>query len=312
MRSDNYHAKFIVNPKSANGSTKALWDRLKDVLRTELEAPDFVLTEAAGHATALAREALHDGYEMVVAVGGDGTINEVVNGFFESGSLINPHAVFGIAPGGTGCDFIKTMGIPKEFNSIIKTLRGRTVRRCDVGHFRCADEEGGNLERYFINIADFGIGGEAVERVNRATKAFGGFTSFLVGAVSTLLAYKSKMVRIQVDETYSDEVLINNVVIANGQYFGGGMWIAPNAVVDDGLFDILIIRHMNRLQSLANIPKIYKGTHIRHPNVTCMRGKSLVAESEETVLLDVEGEQIGRLPARFDIIPSAINVKVGE
>jgi diacylglycerol kinase (ATP) len=90
------------------------------------------------------------------------------------------------------------------------------------------------------------------------------------------------------------------------------MWIAPNAVVDDGLFDILIIRHMNRLQSLANIPKIYKGTHIRHPNVTCMRGKSLVAESEETVLLDVEGEQIGRLPARFDIIPSAINVKVGE
>jgi YegS/Rv2252/BmrU family lipid kinase len=259
----------------------------------------------------LAREALHDGYEMIVAVGGDGTVNEVVNGFFEAGSPVNPDAVFGVVPVGTGCDFIKTMGIPKESATLSQRLCGKAARTCDVGHFTCADDKGGNIERYFINIADFGVGGEAVERVNKTTKAFGGFASFLYGAVSTLLTYKSKKVKIQVDESYSDEILINNVVIANGQYFGGGMWVAPNAVIDDGLFDVLIFKHMGRLESLSNIPKIYKGTHIHHPNVKYMRGKTVTADSSEVVLLDVEGEQIGRLPARFDIIPLAVKVKVG-
>jgi YegS/Rv2252/BmrU family lipid kinase len=312
MRPNNFRAKFIVNPSSANGSTRHVWQRLQEMLRKDFGETDFSFTRGAEHATELARHALHEGYEMIVAVGGDGTVNEVVNGFFESGSHVNPQAVFGVIACGTGCDFIKTMGISKESSAACGALRGQKVKRCDVGHFTCSDGRGGEIERYFINIADFGVGGETVQRVNRTTKAFGGFASFLYGAVSTILTYKSKTVRLQIDETRMDDVLINNVVVANGQYFGGGMWIAPNALVDDGLFDILVVRHMSRLQSLSSIPRIYKGAHVNHPNVTYMRGKTVIAESAEVVLLDAEGEQVGRLPARFNIIPSAINVKVGE
>lgn len=311
MATENFRTKFIVNPASANGSTGRLWEKLAGVIERDLPEFEVAFTEAANHASELTREALRDGFEMVVSVGGDGTINEVVNGFFESGAAINPEAVLGVVSRGTGSDFIKTLGIPKEIERVSGVLRGRNVRKCDVGRFTCMGDDGGQIERYFINIADFGIGGETVERVNRTTKAFGGFISFLYGVLTTLFTYQSKFVKIKIDEQYECEKLINNVVIANGQFFGGGMWIAPRAKVDDGLFDILVIEHMSLFESLANIPDIYRGRHMDHPKVEWLRGAHVVADSPDRVLLDVEGEQIGRLPAKFDIIPAAMNVKIG-
>jgi diacylglycerol kinase (ATP) len=311
METENFRSKFIVNPASANKSTEKLWVQLEQVIRETMGEFDVSFTAASNHATELAREALLEGFEMIVAVGGDGTVNEVVNGFFDSGSPVNPKSVLGVISRGTGSDFIKTLDIPKEIEAASRILCGRSVRKCDVGHFTSADENGNEMERYFINIADFGIGGEAVERVNNTTKAFGGFVSFLYGTLNTLLTYKSKRVRVKVDDSYESEKPINNVVVANGQYFGGGMWIAPRAQVDDGLFDIIIIEDMSLLESLTNIPRLYKGTHLEHPKVECLRGKTVIAESSDTVLIDVEGEHGGRLPAKFDIMPSAINVKVG-
>ncbi len=311
MESGDLRAKLIVNPLSANGSTGRLWNQLRGAIEVHVGKADFAFTTSANHATTLARQALHEGFDLIVAVGGDGTLNEVVNGFFEGGSLINPNAALAVIPRGTGCDFVKTAGISKDTSEAARIMCGKTIKKCDVGHLTCADGNGGNIERYFINIADFGIGGETVERVNTTTKAFGGFLSFFYGAVSTLLTYKSKEVHIRVDETYQGETLINNVVVANGQYFGGGMQVAPHAILDDGWFDILIIEHMGRIESLANITKLYKGAHLGHPKIKFMRGKSLFAESSERVLLDVEGEQVGMLPVRFDLIPAAINVKVG-
>ncbi|MBI5115128.1 diacylglycerol kinase family lipid kinase [Candidatus Poribacteria bacterium] len=311
MQSNTFRTKFIVNPASANGSTRRVWARIEAILRRDFAPPDVSFTDRSNHATELTRKALKAGAEMVVAVGGDGTINEVVNGFFDAGALINPDAVLGVISRGTGSDFIKTLGIPKEIEAACRTLLGRATRRCDAGRFTCLDRNGKTMERYFINIADFGIGGEAVERVNRTTKAFGGFASFLYGALSTLVVYKGKRVRVKVDNEYETEKLVNNVVVANGQFFGGGMRIAPQAKVDDGLFDILVIEHTSLLESLNSIPKLYKGTHIENPKVEYLKGKTVIAESSDVVLLDVEGEQIGRLPARFEILPAAINVKVG-
>ena len=240
------------------------------------------------------------------------TVNEVVNGFFASGSPVNPDAVLGVISRGTGSDFIKAMNIPKEIEAAARMLRGRTVKRCDAGRITSRGSDGEERERYFINIADFGVGGEAVERVNNTSKALGGFISFLYGTLKTLLVYKGKHVRIIIDDDVEIEKKINTVVIANGQYFGGGMWISPKAKVDDGLFDILILDDAGFVESLLNISKIYKGTHIDSPKVMCLRGKKLVAESDEDVLIDVEGEDGGLLPARFEIIPSSINVKVGD
>jgi YegS/Rv2252/BmrU family lipid kinase len=259
----------------------------------------------------LTRVALREGFEMIVAVGGDGTLNEVVNGFFEAGSPVNPDAVLGTICRGTGSDFIKTLGISKNIEAAARQLRGRSVRQCDVGRFTSRDGNGDEIERYFINIADFGIGGEAVARVNNTTKAFGGFISFLYGTLKTLVFYKGKIVKLKIDDYYEAERKINNIVVANGRYFGGGMQIAPRAEVDDGLFDILVIDDMNLMESVLNISRLYKGAHIDHPKVEYFRGKRVVAESAEDVLIDVEGEDGGRLPATFDIIPGAIKVKVG-
>jgi len=308
-RSDNFRAKFIVNPASANGSTERLWERIEQAIRKEIGECEAVFTTGANLATGLAREALDEGYEMIVAVGGDGTVNEVVNGFFNSGAPVNPDAVLGVICRGTGCDFIKTMNIPKEIEGAASVLKGRKVKRCDAGRIISRDSTG-QKERYFINIADFGVGGEAVARVNGTTKVFGGFVSFLYGTLTALWSYKGKNVRIKIDDHYEIEKPINSVVIANGQYFGGGMWVAPQAEIDDGVFDILVLDDMSFWESLANIPRLYKGTHLDHPKIECLRGKTLVAESDEDVLIDVEGEDGGLLPARFEIIPSSINIKV--
>ena len=312
MTAENYHTKLIVNPESANRSTGKLWEQLERVIKKNLGDLDNVFTTSSNHATELTRQALHDGYEMIVAVGGDGTVNEVVNGFFESGSSINPDAVFGVISRGTGSDFIKTLKIPKEIEHASRVLCGRNVRKCDVGHFTSKSLKGDQIERYFINIADFGIGGEAIVRVNNTTKAFGGFVSFFYGTIKTLLTYKGKMVKVKIDDHYEIEKPINNIVVANGQYFGGGMWIAPRAQVDDGLFDILIMDDRSVMESLLNIGKLYKGTHVDHPKVEYLQGKTVVAESPDTVLIDVEGEHGGILPAKFQMLPGAINVKVGE
>lgn len=311
MMTENFNTKLIVNPESANGSTGKLWSELEQIIREEFGDFETSFTTASHHATELTREALREGFEMVVTVGGDGTLNEVVNGFFDSGSPINPDAVLGVICRGTGSDFIKTLGIPKDIEAAARLLRGQSVRICDVGRFTSRDKNGRETERYFINIADFGIGGETVARVNNTTKAFGGFVSFLYGALKTIFLYKGKMVKVKIDDSYEFEKKINNVVVANGQYFGGGMRIAPEAEVDDGVFDIVIVDDLNILESLMNIARLYKGTHINHPKVKCLRGKTLVAESPDTVLIDVEGEDGGILPAKFDIMSGAIKVKTG-
>jgi len=312
MSDDNYRAKFIVNPASANGSTGKMWDTLARSIGAEIGEVDAAFTNAANHATDLARQAISDGFEMVVAVGGDGTVNEVVNGFFEAGKPINPDAVLGVISRGTGSDFIKTMNIPKEIENAARTLKGRAVKRCDAGRFTSRGADGEEIERYFINIADFGMGGEAIVRVNNTTKAFGGFLSFLYGTLKTMWMYEGKNVRVTVDDEFEIEKKISSVIVANGQYFGSGMRIAPEAKVDDGLFDILILDASSFAQSALDIPKLYKGTHVEDSRVTCLRGRTLTAESDEDVLIDVEGEEGGRLPAKFEIIPSSIDVKVGD
>jgi YegS/Rv2252/BmrU family lipid kinase len=312
MSEENFHTKFIVNPASANGSTGKLWERLERAIGGEIGNVDASFTTAANHASSLARKALDDGFEMVVAVGGDGTVNEVVNGFFEAGAPVNPEAVLGVISRGTGSDFIKTMNLPKEIDDAARALKGRSVKRCDAGRFTSRGSNGKEIERYFVNIADFGVGGEAIVRVNNTSKALGGFLSFLYGTLKTLWVYEGKKVKFTIDDDSEIERIINSVVIANGQYFGGGMWVAPEARADDGLFDIVILDDLSFMESLLNIPKLYKGTHVNDPKVTCLRGKKVVAESDEDVLIDVEGEQGGMLPATFEIIPSSINVKVGD
>jgi YegS/Rv2252/BmrU family lipid kinase len=299
-------AVFIVNPRSSGGRTAKRWPALQAALKRAGVECEARFTTAPGEATLLARAALREGAARVIAVGGDGTLNEVVNGCFdEAGTPVVPQPVVGLLPSGTGGDFRRSLRIPTDADQCAALLAGGSVRSVDAG--RVDYEAAGEPPRYFINIADCGVGGEVVARVNRTRHVGGGTVTFLYHSLAALLTYRAQPVRVDVDgESLAGTA--QNVVIANGRYFGGGMKVAPDAEVDDGLFDVVLIGGESRLRTLAGVRRIYDGSHVRQPMVTCRRGRVVTVTplGDEPLLFDVEGEQVGRAPATLTCLPSAL------
>jgi diacylglycerol kinase (ATP) len=265
-----------------------------------------MLTAGPGDATMLTRRALQQGAEVVVCVGGDGTLNEVINGFFRQGSPIRPRTMLGLIPRGTGCDFIKTVPIPSNLNAAVEVITGFRTRAIDLGRVTYRDHHGHHSYRYFHNVTSFGLGGEVDERVNRSTKMFGGFVSFICATLISILIYHKKQIRLKVDDTFEQTIRSWNVVVANGQYHGGGMWVAPEASVDDGLFHVTIVGDLTLAEVFLNLPKLYNGKINQVEKVITLAGKRVEASSDGRVLLDVDGEQAGQLPVLIDIVPRAL------
>ena len=307
----NLKTKAIVNPCSANGKTGRLWPEVLGEITQKAGPIDYELTTGIGDATKVTKNALRDNYKRIIAVGGDGTINEVVNGFFDNDDLLNPEAILSVLPLGTGGDFIKSFSQSKNLDDKIKELQLNRTKKIDVGKLSLVNHDGEKIIRYFINIASFGMGGEVDQRVNRFKlfKKLGGKPTFLLATYATLLFYRNKKIRLRIDDHFDQQLTIRNVAIANGQFFGGGMKIAPFAELDDGIFDIVIIGDLSRSQIVLHTPKIYKGTHLNVTGLTALQGKKIIAESEEEVLLDIDGEAPGRLPATFEVVPKAINLQ---
>jgi len=304
-------AFIIVNPKAKNGRAGKEWKSLEQVIREEYQAEFHAeFTNAPLHATTLARQSLKDGYELVVALGGDGLINEVVNGFFEGGKPVNPNAVLGILPFATGADFVKTVGTPFEFRGAVKQLNALSTKLCDVGLISADGLDGQQIRRYFINIAEFGVGAEVVARVNRTTKMFGGKTSFTWSILRTMPFYRNKIVSYSIDKGEETKACMNNVTVANGRFYGAGLQPAPEAQLDDGLFDVAVIGDIGFLKGAMNLSKLRDGTYLKLPYVSFRRGKTVSARCEERVLIEADGEVVGRLPATFDVVPAAIKVLV--
>jgi len=308
--SEHFKTFVVVNPYSANGRTGKNWPRIADAVRDAIGPFDFALTTRPMEAADVTREALADGYEMIVSAGGDGTNNEVINGFFDGDAHVNPEAVFAIIPGGTGGDLARILGVRGlKYPEVADTLRGRDAAQSDAGKILLTDNNGNEALRYFINIADLGIGGEAVEVVNRTTKAFGGRMSFLIGSIRTTLSYTNRHVRYRIDDGPEIEGKFYMIAAALGQYFGGGMRVAPLSVHNDGLFDFTVMGDMSFVETMKLSTSIYTGKHLDLPKVEHLRGKKLVAESDEKVYIDADGEQPGILPATFEILPGAVRMK---
>ena len=297
---------FVVNPHSAGGLTGRVWPELQPAAEKVLGPISASLTQGPWQAVELTRAALKSGAELVVSLGGDGTNNEVVNGFFENGRPINPQAHFGVVCSGTGSDFIKTARIPRAYAEALKILAEAQAKPTDVGRMTLRDHQGRDVERYFINIASFGIGGHADNVVNHTTKVFGGKVSFILGSVRATLGYHNQPVRVQVDDGEPLLRTVFNVAVANGRFFGAGMQTAPHAILDDGLFDVVVVGDLSFGERLKFGGLVYSGRHLTMPKVESLRGKKVVADSDQPVLLDVDGEQPGRLPATFEILPGAI------
>ncbi|MCA9772244.1 MAG: diacylglycerol kinase family lipid kinase [Myxococcales bacterium] len=302
---------MIVNPRSQGGQAGKDWPYLAERIRRSV-AFDEALTRAPGDATRLAREALRGGAERVIALGGDGTINEVVNGFFEDGAPIAPHAAMGLVPYGTGGDFRKTVRVPKDLDDAVAILAADRRRTIDVGRLDLTTADGGRAVRMFVNIASFGMSGVVDRLVNKSKKRFGRL-SFLAATTRGMLRYDNQRVRITFDGNAADalEMTINTVAVANGRYFGGGMHIAPRATIDDGLFDVVALE-LTAAQSLKNIGAVYGGTHLGRRGVWHTRGARVVAEpivAGERVLLDVDGEAPGALPATFEVRAGVLSLR---
>jgi YegS/Rv2252/BmrU family lipid kinase len=295
----------VVNPVSCAGRTGRAWPELRRALAAAGVEIEERLTTAPREATELTRAALRDGAERVVAVGGDGTLNEVVNGFFDlEGAPIAPSAVLGLIPSGTGGDFRRTAGIPAGAAAVAVLAAGASGP-VDVGRITLD----GAGPRHFVNIADCGIGGEVVARVNRSSKRAGGSATFLWHSLASLLSFRPRAARVEIDGT-AEEGRYQNVVVANGRYFGGGMRVAPEADLGDGLFDVVLFGDLPRMRSITQIRRIYAGSHIGRPGIRLVRARRVrVTPLEDPPLaFEMEGEEVGPAPATLDILPGAVRL----
>ena len=294
----------IVNPAAQGGMGRRAWPRLAERARDLAIPLDVVFTTRPLEATEIARRAAADGRPLVVALGGDGTVNEVVNGLTASGASGADRPELAILPLGTGRDTIRTYGIPKRPLAALHLLRSGSTRTIDIGIARFAEHE-----RLFINIGSCGLTGAVAERANRTTKRLGGTPAFLVATIATFASWKNVPFRVRVDEREL-ELVANNVICANGRAFGGGIRVCPQAEPDDGLLDVLIWGDVGKLDLARELPRLYRGKHLGHPALTVLRGQDVEVVPAEPLPIELDGELPGLSPVRFSIAPGALRLRV--
>ena len=301
---------LVVNPRSAGGQTGKRWAEISGHVTRVIGDFGFGFTERAMDAVRLTRDALSNGYECVAAVGGDGTINEVVNGFFAEGKALNPNAALGLIPRGTGGDFRRAFGWDLDLDAALRRLRTDKTEPFDVGLAEYVNHQGQKESRYFANIASLGVSAAVAHEVNIGSKALGGNLSFMWGTLKALAKYSDRRVRLRVDGGEPEELDVTAIAASNGRYFGSGMCVAPEAITHDGLLELTIWRQYGLTDFVIKSKGLYSGEHIHWKKTRYSRCRSIEVESEQDVLLEMDGEVPGKLPCRITILPGAIRLKV--
>lgn len=304
---------LIVNPASANGRTGRQFDRIARAVREAVGDFDWTFTQRRGDAVLVAREVARGGANLVVAVGGDGTASEVIDGLVEDGSSTRPGLIFGYIPRGTGGDLRRTLGYPSDPGAAARVLTGGALRAVDLGRIEFTAHDGSRAVRHFANVAGAGISGKVVQHVERMGKALGGRATFMLAAGRALVGWKDQRVRWRIDGGPWHEEGITALCVCNGRFFGGGMMVAPEARIDDGALDVTLWQGLGVTDFVLRRGMLYDGTHVRLPNTRTFRARVVEIEplEDQPVLLDVDGEQPGRLPARLEILPGALRVHAG-
>jgi diacylglycerol kinase (ATP) len=289
---------FVVNPTAGHGRAGKIWKKIESLVAS-LGEYGVKFTERPRHGEELARQAVADGYDRVVSMGGDGTLNEVGNG------LVGTGAALAVVPVGTGNDWVRTVGIPRDPEAAIRIAFGGRVVKSDVGL--------AVGHRHFFNIAGIGFDAEVSRRVNDygpVLKAVGGTLPSLLGIVGTLFRFPGNRVTVALDEKAMqiDRMLLMAVGIT--KYYGGGMKILPDAIMDDGLFEIAWGHSMGKMELMSLVGKIYKGGHVGHPKVSFTRASRVVASSDGPVAFHLDGDVAGNLPVTFETLPGALDVVV--
>ena len=260
-------------------------------------------SERPGHLIELAREAVAGGATRIVAAGGDGTLNEVVNGIAGSGVEL------ATIPLGTGMDFGRTYGIPTKLEDAVRVALEGEVRTIDAGRVSYRTWGGEDAVRYFANVGSVGMSGAVAQRANGMSKALGGKATFLYALTRVFFEWQNTEVTVRLDDG-ERHGRMHDVVVANGVWHGGGMKLAPDASPSDGLFDVVFIGDVGKVDFLTTAPKIYKGKHVHHPKVEVVRSARVAVDASEHLPIEVEGEQVGTTPATFEVVPGALRVRV--
>jgi diacylglycerol kinase (ATP) len=266
---------------------------------------DALVSSRPGEIGDLAVRAAREGAGLVVVVGGDGTVNEAVNGLMR----VDEPPELAVISRGTGEDFIRTHGIPASIERAIEVARTGATRTVDAGcvHFRGLD--GAEAMQYFANVASVGMSGAVAQRANAMSKALGGRITFFYALTREFLAWRNSDVTVDVGGT-SRRGPMHDVIVANGGYHGGAMKLAPDARPDDGLFDVVLIGDVSKLDFVTTAPKLYSGRHLEHPKVEVLRGAQVRVDAAIPLPLEGDGEVLGTTPARFEIVPGAYRLRV--
>lgn len=297
----------IVNPQSGRGAAGRRWRRLEARVREVLGPLEVERTRGPRDAERLAREAVRAGVERLVVAGGDGTWAEVASGLLGAG--LGGYAQLGLLPMGTGSDLARSLGIPREPEAALATLAAGCARKVDAGRAHYTARDGTPRSSHFLNVASFGLSSRTVELARLAPSWVGGRAAFAFGSVGALLGGSSSRVVLRIDGETVLEGPSVLVAVANGRCFGGGMRVAPDASLDDGRFDVVQVAGIGAARLIAKLPKLYRGTLLSDPVTRFWRGACVEAESlDGPVPLEIDGEPLGALPLRIEILPGALQV----
>ena len=298
---------LIVNPASGNGATGRNFDQITRQVRATLGEFEALLTRAVGDGVALGRQAVEAGRRLVVAVGGDGTASEVVDGLMGGGYL----GEFGYIPRGSGGDFRRTLGLPQDVPGAARQLVAPARRQVDLGHIEFTGLDGRPASRHFCNVASCGITALIARNVNTGTKALGGPFAFKLAAARALLGWNDQAIRWRVDGGPWVEDTVTALSVCNGRFFGGGVMVAPGALLEDGLLDVTIWKGYSVVDFVLLQKKLRDGRHVQLPGTRVLRGREIEVEpmGGARVLLEVDGEHPGVLPARFTVLPAALTLR---
>lgn len=298
----------IVNPASAGGTTGKNWSSIRDIMRRALGDFTYTITEGAGHAESLTDGVLDEGVNRILVVGGDGTLSEVINSVLSKKRKQKVN--IGIVNQGTGGDFSRTLGISTDLQICLDQIRSGHTVPVDAGKITYQTEKGQEVSRYFINIAGCGMAGEVSHSINQTKKTFGAFSYYMM-AVKHLFRYQNQEVIVEYDDQEPEKHNIVTIAVCNGQFFGGGMQIAPGAQVNDGRFDIVSINNWNAIQKLRYSRTLYNGTIRGVWGVKSWTAKKIhirPVRPDAKLRIDVDGECPGILPVTLEVIPKALSL----
>ena len=305
----NPRTAVIVNPHSANRRTGKRWPAAAGQLRVAIGGFDTFFTERPGHASALAKRLAEEGCTRIIAAGGDGTVNEIVNGLLdEDGNALNSDVTLGVLPLGTGGDFRRSLGLTGLSDGIQAVAAGN-IRQIDAGRVSFRAHDGKPARRYFANLVSFGMGGEVAMRARNALGSFGGKAAFLYATISVFFSYRPKAVRLHLGSEEDARVFrVLNVAVGNGRFHGGGMHVCPRAALHDGLLEVTVIDALGMLTLLKDLPVLYSDNIYQHPKTHHFRVQRLAADSDQRTSIEVDGEPLGTLPLEISVLPGRLRL----